>query len=69
MSVVKHKFLPYVACQFLTESSIVAAGYDCHPVLWSFDDNNQLTYINRLDQAEKKATGQLSLVDTVIVCD
>ena len=54
---VKHTYLPYLACLFLTESSIVAAGYDCHPVLWNFDDNNKLTFINKLDQAEKKAGG------------
>ena len=54
VATVKHTYLPYLACQFLTEGSIVAAGYDCYPVLWSFDDNNKLTFVNKLDQAEKK---------------
>lgn len=56
IATVKHKYLAYVACQFVTESSVVAAGYDCYPVLWSHDDNNQLTYINQLDSREKKET-------------
>lgn len=63
VATVKHSYLPYLACQFLTESSIVAAGYDCYPVLWSHDDNDQLTYINKLDQSEKKASGQLSAME------
>ena len=60
VATVKHTYLPYISCQFLTESSIVAAGFDCYPVLWSHDDNNKLTFVSRLDQAEKKASGQLS---------
>lgn len=54
---VKHTYLPYLACQFLTENSIVAAGYDCYPVLWNYDDNDKLTFINKLDQSEKKSAG------------
>ncbi|XP_041378819.1 actin-related protein 2/3 complex subunit 1A-like [Gigantopelta aegis] len=63
VAIVKHQYLPYLACQFITENSIVTGGYDCYPVLWSHDDNNQLTFINRLDQAEKKTTGQLSAME------
>ena len=60
MTTVKHKYLAYMACQFVTENSIVAAGFDCYPVLWSHDDHDQLTYINQLDQKEKKeASGHL----------
>lgn len=58
MTVVKHKFLPYGSCLWLTENSLVCAGYDCYPVLWSHDDHGSLTYINKLDQQEKKAGGQ-----------
>ena len=57
LAIVKHTFLPYLACQFVTENSIVAAGYDNCPVLWSHDDQGKLTYINKLDQTEKKTTG------------
>ncbi len=56
----KHKYLPYLDCLFLTENSLVCVGYDCYPTLWSHDDNNQLTFMNRLDQREKKAAGHLS---------
>ena len=58
--VVKHKFLPYITCQFVTESRIVAAGYDCFPVAWSYDDSDVLTYINNLDQKKGKTTEHLS---------
>ena len=62
LTVVRHKFLPYITCQFVTESSIVAAGYDCSPVVWSHDDNDVLTYINKLDQKKEKTTGHLRYV-------
>ena len=54
MTSVRHTYLPYLSCLFLTENSLVAAGYDCYPVLWMHDDSGKLTYINKLDQAEKK---------------
>ena len=60
LAVVKHKFLPYITCQFVTEGSIIAAGYDCSPVVWSHDDNDVLTYICKVDQKKEKATGHLS---------
>ena len=54
VSTVMHSYLPYLSCLFLTESSLVVAGYDCCPVLWMHDDAGSLTYINKLDTAEKK---------------
>lgn len=54
MTCIRHTFLPYLSCLFLTENSLVAAGFDCYPVLWMHDDSGKLTYINKLDQAEKK---------------
>lgn len=62
-TVVKHQYLPYLACLWVTENSLVAAGYDCYPVLWSHDDAGKLTYINKLDQMEKKAAGYVSAMD------
>ena len=54
----KHSYLPYLTCLWLTENSLACAGYDCYPVLWRQDDSGVLTYINKLDQGEKKAGGQ-----------
>ena len=54
VATVRHSYLPYLSCLFLTENSLVAAGYDCCPVLWMHDDGGSLTYINKLDTAEKK---------------
>lgn len=56
---VNHRYLPYLGCQWLTENSIVCAGYDCYPVLWNHDDAGALTYVNKLDQKEKKAGGRI----------
>lgn len=56
---VTHRYLPYLSCLWLTENSIVCAGYDCYPVLWNHDDGGELTYINKLDQKEKKAEGRI----------
>jgi len=60
---VTHRYLPYLSCLWLTENSIVCAGYDCYPVLWNHDDGGELTYINKLDQKEKKAEGRISAMD------
>ncbi len=47
---------------------MIAAGYDCFPVLWSHDDQGKLTYINKLDQKEKKAGGEYMRYVCVCVC-
>lgn len=60
----RHSYLPYLSCLFLTENSLVTAGYDCCPVLWMHDDSGTLTYINKLDQAEKKQKEYVRLVIT-----
>lgn len=60
VSTVKHQYLPYLACLWINENSLVVAGYDYYPVLWSHDDAGKLTYINKLDSAEKKETGRVS---------
>ena len=53
VTVVKHSFLPYVTCQFITENFIVAAGHDCTPMVWDHN-GNVLTYIDKLDQKKEK---------------
>ena len=54
VKVVKHSFLPYVTCQFMTENIIVAAGHDSTPMVWVHNELNVLTYIDKL---EKEKTG------------
>jgi actin related protein 2/3 complex subunit 1A/1B len=63
VSTVMHSYLPYLSCLFLTENSLVAAGFDCCPVLWMHDDAGSLTYINKLDTAEKKLKEFVSAMD------
>ena len=59
LTTVRHSYLPYLTCLFVTENSLVCAGYDCYPELWMHDDAGKLTYINKLDQAEKKQKGHV----------
>lgn len=63
VTTIRHSYLPYLSCLFLTENSLVSAGFDCYPVLWMHDDSGQLTYINKLDQAEKKQKEYVSAMD------
>jgi actin related protein 2/3 complex subunit 1A/1B len=46
--------LPFVTCLFVSEGSIVAAGHDYVPMVFSHDDNNVLTFMAKLDQPSKK---------------
>lgn len=54
---IKFSQLPLTACTFVTANSVVAAGHDCTPVLYSGDDNNKWTYVDKLDHSKKKAAG------------
>lgn len=56
---VRHKDLPYFGCMWVNDNSIVCAGFNYYPVLWSHDDAGKLTYINKLDSIEKKETGHM----------
>uniref|UniRef100_A0A915EKQ8 Actin-related protein 2/3 complex subunit 1A n=1 Tax=Ditylenchus dipsaci TaxID=166011 RepID=A0A915EKQ8_9BILA len=40
--------LPFVTLQWTTESNIIAAGHDCTPVLFSFE-NKALKMVSKLD--------------------
>lgn len=59
VTTVKHQYLPYFACLWINNNSLVCAGYDYYPVLWSHDDTGKLTYINKLDSKEKKQAGHV----------
>lgn len=60
MVTVKGDFLPFASCVWITENSIVTAGHNYMPMLFTHDDNGQLTFIKKLDTAEKKEAGAVS---------
>ncbi|EDO30959.1 predicted protein [Nematostella vectensis] len=46
--------LPLMQCIWITENSIVAAGHNNMPYLFTHDDNDKLTLIGKLDAPKKK---------------
>lgn len=56
---IRTEFLPFLTCIWVSEASIVAAGYDCCPMLFS-SVGNTVSFGGKLDVSEKKATGGLS---------
>lgn len=55
---VKTPTLPYVTLTFITESTIVAAGHDCQPVLFSSDGSNEWKYVGSLDDSTSTASSR-----------
>ncbi|EOR03915.1 hypothetical protein E3P89_01238 [Wallemia ichthyophaga] len=43
--------LPHASLTFLTEDSIVGAGYDCQPMLYQLVNNNSWQFVKSLDDA------------------
>jgi len=61
MATIKGDFLPFMACVWASENSIITAGYDYVPVLFSHDDSDSLTMGQKLDVPKKKeSTGTVS---------
>lgn len=42
MVTVKSQYLPFTSCMWVTENSLVTAGYDNLPLLFSFDGGTYL---------------------------
>uniref|UniRef100_A0A2C9KXR2 Arp2/3 complex 41 kDa subunit n=1 Tax=Biomphalaria glabrata TaxID=6526 RepID=A0A2C9KXR2_BIOGL len=56
--VIKDSFLPFMGITWITENSLVAAGYDCNPMLFSHT-GGKLTLVGQLDQSQEKESGQI----------
>ncbi|XP_076305518.1 actin-related protein 2/3 complex subunit 1A-like [Tachypleus tridentatus] len=54
LSTIKTQFLPYLTCSWASPTTIIAAGYDCCPMLFRCDDQGQLTFVDKLDKSQKK---------------
>ncbi|KAK0043149.1 actin-related protein 2/3 complex subunit 1A isoform X2 [Biomphalaria pfeifferi] len=60
--VIKDSFLPFMGITWITENSLVAAGYDCNPMLFSHT-GGKLTLVGQLDQSQEKESGQISAMN------
>ncbi|XP_055333384.1 actin-related protein 2/3 complex subunit 1A-B-like [Paramacrobiotus metropolitanus] len=53
-------FLPFMACIWLRENHILAAGHDCCPMLYKYDQSGKLAFEMKVDQVQKRETGGFS---------
>nr|UQI49955.1 actin-related protein 2/3 complex subunit 1a-like protein [Cherax quadricarinatus] len=56
----KTEYLPFTSVTWVSLNSLVAVGHGCCPMLYSVDDTGKLTFVTKLDVAQKKETGSLS---------
>jgi actin related protein 2/3 complex subunit 1A/1B len=57
VTTIKTPCLPFMALVWLSYSSIMAVGYDCCPILFSYN-GTQLQMVEKFDQQGRKATTQ-----------
>ncbi|XP_070580248.1 actin-related protein 2/3 complex subunit 1A-B-like [Ptychodera flava] len=57
----KTQFLPFLACSWITDNSIVVVGHDCSPLLFSQDGQGAISFVNKLDtKGGQKESGNKS---------
>lgn len=52
------KTLPYTTLLWASENSLISAGHECYPALWSVNDQGVPTFVNKLDHAKKKVVAE-----------
>lgn len=60
VAVIRTDFLPFLACLWVSENAIVAAGYGCCPMLFEVDNNSKVQYAGKLDATLKKEASGIS---------
>nr|CAG4648643.1 EOG090X05RK [Polyphemus pediculus] len=60
ISVIRTDFLPFLACLWVSENAIVAAGHGCCPLLFSVDEQSKVQYAGKLDSSQKKEASGIS---------
>lgn len=60
VTVVRTDFLPFLACLWVSENAIVAAGHGCCPMLFEVDNNSKVHYSGKLDASLKKEAAGIS---------
>jgi len=60
LSTIRTEMLPFLACTWVTENTLIVAGHSCSPLLYSHEDAGKLNFISKLDSSQKKETGNIS---------
>jgi len=64
LAVIKDSFLPFMGVTWVTENSLVAAGYDCNPMLFTYNaGQGALSLVSKLDIPQEKAAGTISAMN------
>ncbi|KAJ8778313.1 hypothetical protein J1605_013717 [Eschrichtius robustus] len=63
VSTLKTEFLPLLSVRFVSENSVVAAGHDCCPMLFSCDDRGCLTFVSKLDIPKQSIQRNMSAME------
>jgi len=54
---VRTDYLPFAAVMWITDNSVVVAGFDCVPMLYSYSGSN-LNFVSKLDDSDTKQQGE-----------
>lgn len=60
VSKLKTDFLPFMTCTWINPRQIVAAGYDCCPMLFNFGSDGVIKFVNKLDEGKKASEVKVS---------
>ncbi|XP_076996736.1 actin-related protein 2/3 complex subunit 1A isoform X1 [Tamandua tetradactyla] len=63
VSTLKTEFLPLLSVSFISENSVVAAGHDCCPMLFNYDDRGCLTFVSKLDLPKQSIQRNMSAME------
>lgn len=55
----KTEYLPFLGCNWISNSSIIVAGHSCIPLLYSIE-GNEIKFVAKLDNTQRKESGGLS---------
>ncbi|KAJ8284096.1 hypothetical protein COCON_G00029460 [Conger conger] len=63
LSQLKTEFLPLLSVMFISENNVLAAGHDCCPMLFSYDDQGALTFTSKLDIPKQSIQRNISAME------
>ena len=63
VSTLKTEFLPLLIVSFDSENSVVAAGHDCCPMLFNYNDRGCLTFVSKLDIPKQSIQRNVSAME------
>ncbi|WP_411025558.1 hypothetical protein, partial [Salmonella sp. s55004] len=59
----KTNFLPFLNVLWTGPNSLVTAGHDCELMLFRVDDGNNVSFVKKLGEANKKSESKMSAMD------